>query len=284
MSTIGNVQPLTGYIGAEISGMDLRRLDPPAVDWVRQTLLEHQVLFFPRQGPLSPDELLTFGEHFGEVHPLHGGLKHHPDNPRVMEVVSRKGVGGSKYNASWHSDVSFDEAPPMGSILHAVELPPRGGDTLFASMYAAYESLSEPIRCAIEDLQAFHDGVPSFSTYLQDPAITDGLERLRKMKAETDGFVHPVVITHPESGRKALFVNRSFTQRLIGLSTIESRNLLNLLFDHAEQPSFQVRWRWNVGDVTFWDNRCTMHHAAYDFGLEDRVMHRVTIKGERPHA
>ena len=119
---------------------------------------------------------------------------------------------------------------------------------------------------------------------LQDPAITDGLERLRKMKAETDGFVHPVVITHPESGRKALFVNRSFTQRLIGLSTIESRNLLNLLFDHAEQPSFQVRWRWNVGDVTFWDNRCTMHHAAYDFGLEDRVMHRVTIKGERPHA
>jgi taurine dioxygenase len=233
---------------------------------------------------MEPDDLTSFARHFGEIDPPHSGLRVVPGNPEVMLVETERGKGGGKYNAIWHSDVTFDETPPLGSILYAVKLPDVGGDTLFASMYAAYETLSEPIRNAVEGLYALHDGIPNFRPYLLDPQTPDGPERLKKLKKQHQGTVHPVVCRHPETGRKALFVNRAFTVEIIGLPEIESRHLLNLLCEHVEQATFQVRWRWSEGDVAIWDNRCTLHYAAMDYGDAHRVLHRVTLKGERPAA
>lgn len=277
------VQPLTGHLGATITGVDLAALSPFEVEAVRQVFLEHQVVFFKNQ-KLKADDLAALAEKFGEIDPPHSGLEKHPDNPKVMVTASRKGEGGGKYNDIWHSDVSFDEVPPLGSMLHPMLLPPIGGDTLFVSMYAAYERLSENVKSMIESMRVLHDGVPTFTPYLLDPAVKDGPERLRKMKIEKPGYVHPLVIRHPETGRRALFVSRAYATRIMGLSEIESRHMINLLCEHCEQANFQVRWRWSEGDVAFWDNRCTLHYATKDYGLNDRAMMRVTIKGTKPMA
>ena len=282
MTVLGNVRPLTGYIGAEVTGLDLGNLDAAAAKAVWDTFLEYQVVFFRHQ-TLSADALLALGQRFGDIVRPHAGLSKLPDNPDVMLVETEGGMGSGKYNTIWHSDVSFNESPPAGSIIHAVKLPDVGGDTLFASMYAAYDNLSEPLKNMVEGLEAFHDGMPIFSLYLLDSANPKGRDMLEAMKREEPGAVHPVVRTHPETGRKALYVNRSFTSRILGLSEIESRNLLDLLCEHCEQSSFQVRWRWSQGDVGMWDNRCAMHVAAMDYGAQHRVMHRVTLKGDKPH-
>ena len=199
-----------------------------------------------------------------------------------MQVQTRRGEGSGKYNTVWHSDVSFRKYPPSASIIQAVKLPGLGGDTLFASMYAAYDNLSNPIKKAVENLKALHEGVPRFSWSLLDPANPDGRGMLERMKLEEPGAVHPVVRRHPETGRKALYVNRSFTTRILGLSDIESRRLLDLLCEHCEQSSFQVRWRWSQEDIAMWDNRCATHAASMDYGNGHRVMHRVTLKGKQP--
>ena len=274
---------LSGHIGAEMAGVDLRHIGPAEAGAIRRALIEHQVLFFPRQG-LSADELVGVGRAFGTVDPPHGGLERHPDNPDAMLAASRGGAGGGKYNDIWHSDVSFDRTPPMASLLQAVTVPPAGGDTLFASMYAAWEVLSERLRHTVRGLRALHDGIPNFTPYLLDAGTPDGPARLEKLKREQPGFVHPLVIRHPESGREALFVNRAYTRRILGLSEIESRRLLDLLCEQCEQASFQTRWRWNEGDIAFWDNRCTLHYAAWDYGKHDRLMIRVTLKGTQPVA
>ena len=282
MAIRGNVRPLTGYIGAEVTGVDLGKLDDAEAKAVWETFLAHQVVFFPHQ-TLSPEELLALGRRFGEIVTPHAGLTKLPGQPDVMLVETKDGQGSGKYNTGWHSDVSFDESPPAGSIIRAVKLPGVGGDTLFASMYAAYDNLSAPLKEMLDSMEAFHEGVPRFSWSLLDPSRAGGREMLEKLKREAPGAVHPVVRTHPETGRKALYVNRSFTTRILGLSEIESRNLLDLLCEHCEQSSFQVRWRWSEGDVGIWDNRCAMHSAAMDYGTGHRVMHRVTIKGDKPH-
>lgn len=282
MATIGNIRPLTGYIGAEVTGVNLAQLDDAGAKAVWDTFLTHQVVFYRHQ-TLTPDELLDLGKRFGEIVTPHAGLTKLSEQPDVMLVETKDGEGVGKYNTNWHSDVSFDEMPPAGSIIRAVKLPDVGGDTLFSSMYAAYDNLSTPLREMVEGLQAFHEGVPRFSWSLLDPSHPSGREMLEKMKLENPGAVHPVVRTHPETGRKALYINRSFTTRILGLSEIESRNLLDLLCEHCEQSSFQVRWRWSEGDVGIWDNRCAIHAAAFDYGSGHRVMHRVTLKGDKPH-
>jgi taurine dioxygenase len=273
------VHKLSGNLGAQVSGVNLNRLDSHTTNFIRDALTENLVLFFPRQG-LSGDELVHFAELFGDIDVPHGGLQSQHGDPRVM-VTARRGGEGVR-NDMWHSDVSFDETPPSLSILQALEVPELGGDTLFASMYAAYDDLSVPIRNVVDNLQALHDGLPGF-TY-QVTGTPGGAERLRRLRQEAKSAIHPVVRKHPESGRKALYVNRLFTQRIVGISDIESRNLLNLLCEHAEQSSFQVRWRWSAGDLVLWDNRCVMHYAANDIGDADRVMWRVTLQGERPTA
>jgi len=277
------VRRLTGYLGAEISGINLNNLSPFEVASIRKAFLEHQVIFFPGQ-KMSADSFAALAEKFGEIEPPHGGLDKHPDNTDVMLVTARASKGRKNYNDIWHSDVSFDETPPLGSLLHPMTLPPIGGDTLWVSMYAAYESLSDRMKTMIEGLEVLHDGVPTFTPFLLDPATKDGPERLKKMKVEKPGCVHPMVIRHPETGRRALFISRAYAARIIGVSDIESRHLLSLLCDHCEQANFQVRWRWTEGDVAFWDNRCTIHYAANDYGVEARQMMRVTIKGSKPLA
>ena len=283
MNNAMTVRPLTGYLGAAISGVDLAHLSEFETAAIRKAFLEHQVLFFTGQ-KLDAHGIAAAAEKFGEIDPPHSGLECHPDNAKVMITSSRKGKGGGQYDDVWHSDVSFDETPPLGSMLHPMELPPVGGDTLWVSMYAAYECLSDRIKTMIEGLQVMHDGVPLFTPFLLDPAIKNGPERLRKMKVEKPGCVHPLVIRHPESGRRALFVSRAYATRIMGLPEIESRHLINMLCEHCEQANFQVRWRWSEGDVAFWDNRCTLHYAAKDYGLSDRAMMRVTLKGARPLA
>ena len=275
------LRPLGGHIGAEIAGLDLRDIDDGEVATVRAAWLRHKVLFFPGQ-TLGADDLVAAAGRFGQVEALHDGLRRHPDNDRVLSVETRDGEGDGPNGAFWHSDVTFAACPPMASMMLAVELPPLGGDTLFASMSAAWDALSPPLQQAVEGLEAFHDGLPYFAPYLADIAPGEAAERIAKLREGQPGAVHPVVRVHEETGKKALFVNRPFTQRLLGLSEIESRRLLDLLIEHSEQPSFQLRWRWSRGDVAFWDNRHAMHYPAYDYGRHRRVMHRVTLAGVRP--
>ena len=275
------LRPIGGHIGAEIAGLDLKALDATDVAAVRAAWLEHKVLFFPGQ-TLAADDLVAAAARFGQVEALHDGLRRHPGNHRVLLVETGDGKGDGPNGAFWHSDVTFAACPPMASMMLAVELPPVGGDTLFASMTAAWEALSPPLRQAVEGLEAFHDGLPYFTSYLALTAPGEAAERIAKLRADEPGAVHPVVRVHEETGRKALFVNRPFTRHLVGLSGIESRHLLDLLIEHGEQPSFQLRWRWSKGDVALWDNRHCMHYPAWDYGRHRRVMHRVTLAGTRP--
>ena len=281
MSEVYNVRQLTGAIGAEVIGVDLRQLNSASASDLWGKLLKFQAIFI-RDQDLTPEALLHVGKSFGQILKPHAGLTEVPEKPEVMLAETRDGEGFGKYNTRWHSDVSFDEVPPSVSIIQAIKLPPQGGDTLFASMYAAYESLSDPIKEMIDGLQALHEGGPAFSWSLLDPASVDGKERLEQMKKEHPGAVHPVVRVHPETNRKALYINRSFTTRILGLSEVESRNLIDLLCEHSEQVAFQMRWQWAEGDIGMWDNRCATHCAVMDYGKAHRVMHRITLQGDRP--
>jgi taurine dioxygenase len=193
----------------------------------------------------------------------------HPEILVIKADEKSKHVAGEE----WHSDVSCDQEPPMGSILYLTEVPPEGGDTLFASMYAAYEKLSPPIRTLVEGLTAIHDGEP---VYRGRFGWTDARGK------EFPRAEHPVVRTHPVTGRKALFVNPNFTTSIKGLSRLESDALLQMLYRHCETPEFQCRFRWQPNSVAFWDNRCALHHAMWDYYPQRRHGYRVTIKSDRP--
>ncbi len=272
-----SIEALTGHIGARVSGVDPRQLRAGDIECIRDALHQHLAVFIPSQ-PLSAEQLVEFAEQLGVIEPPHGGLQAHSSNPKVM--ITERRQGGGTRNDTWHSDVSFDETPPSVSILQALEVPDAGGDTMFASQYAAYEGLVEPMRALVDGLEAFHDGLPGFTRQLD--GVEGGAERVRRLRSENRTAVHPVVRVHPVTGRRALYVNRLFTQRIVGLSEIEGRGLLDMLCEHSEQPSFQVRWRWQAGDIAVWDNRCVIHYAANDVGDATRVMQRITLTGERP--
>jgi len=266
------VTPLTAAIGAEIAGVDLRRpLADETVAAVRDALLAHLVVFF-REQPLSDDEHLAFATRFGplSVPPL---ATRYQDRPTVtvLDQVSPKGEGADE----WHSDNTFMGHPPLGSILRAVQLPPVGGDTCFASMYAAYEALSPPVRALVDGLRAVHD-----VTKPMRKAIAAGHTKLglAEMQEKWPPVEHPVVVTHPETGRRALFVNRNSTTQLVGVSERENDALLPFLLDHVRSPEFQCRFHWEPDSIAFWDNRCVQHYAVADYD-QRRVMHRVTIDG-----
>ena len=276
---------ITRCIGAEVDGIDLARLDDAGFSAVHAALLAHQVLVFRGQR-LTPAEHLAFARRFGEAEPPHPVFGQVPEYPQVSVIETRGDEG--VYNDEWHTDVTFRECPARGSILHARVLPPSGGDTLWASMTAAYEALSAPIRQLIDGLSAEHDirgsgpfaHVPSYRDVVL--ARPNGREQLRDIEERFPPVVHPVVRTHPETGRRALFVNRSFTTRIVELSKHESMALLGLLLEHAASPNFQMRHRWQVDDLVMWDNRCTQHFAVNDYAPARRVMHRVTVLGDRP--
>jgi taurine dioxygenase len=272
MSTNMEIRPLTLAIGAEVTGVDLRRpLPDDDVARLRRALLDHLVLFF-RDQDIDDDQQLEFALRFGPMHvsPLQTV---HQDAPEivVLDQVHPVGEGADE----WHSDNTFLADPPMGSILRAVQLPDLGGDTCFASMYAAYEALSPAMRALVDGLRAVHD-----ITRPLQKAIRDGHSSLdvAEMQVRCPPVEHNVVVTHPETGRKALFLNRNSTTHLVGLTERENDVLLPFLFDHVRSPEFQCRFHWEVGSIAFWDNRAVQHYAVADY-RERRVMHRATIAG-----
>jgi taurine dioxygenase len=266
------VDKLTPHVGAEIHGVDLARpLDERTFKEILDALVDNGVIFF-RDQRLTPDHQKAFGRLFGELHVHPAAPSLLPGHPEILVIHAdekSKHVAGE----NWHSDVSCDPEPPMGSILYMQELPPVGGDTLFASMYAAYDALSEPMKRFLEPLTAIHDGE---HVYRGRYGVDDAGRVFPKAE-------HPVIRTHPVSGRKALFVNGGFTTRIRQLSRSESDAVLQFLYRHVETPEFHCRFRWRVDSVAFWDNRCVQHHAMWDYYPQRRHGHRVTIKGDRPY-
>jgi alpha-ketoglutarate-dependent taurine dioxygenase len=269
------VRPIAGALGAEVRGVDIAQPLPAAViSELRQAWLDHLVIFIPKQ-QLSPQAQLDFARRFGEPveYPQLKGL---PECPLITPVIKleheRVNFGGV-----WHSDTTYLERPPVASMLYAVETPPHGGDTLFANQYLAYESLSDRLKQVLAGLVAINSSTKAEVTRSRE-------DRLRAAGAETKPLTgeHPVVRTHPETGRKALYVNAGHTTQFKGFTVEESAPLLDFLFRHQVKSEFTCRYRWEPGSLAFWDNRCTQHYPVNDYHGFRRIMHRVTLAGDTP--
>lgn len=261
------IRPLTPQIGAEIEGVDLRDATDDEVDDLRRALTDHLVIFLRGQS-LDDVSQQAFAERFGEVEEYPFGAAGPPEAPDV-HVIATGGDGPKYSNADvWHSDATFMEVPPLGSILRAVELPPIGGDTLWASAYAAYEGLSTRLQRLLDGMTATHHVAKSSA---HRTPVHDRFPPVQ----------HPVVRTHPETGRKALYINRNFTMKLDDVSERENEVLLPMLYDTFRSPDIQVRLRWEPGTVAIWDNRSTQHYATYDYTVR-REMRRILLRGDRP--
>jgi taurine dioxygenase len=268
-----NVRPVTGALGAEVTGVDLAELDDATFAAIHAAWLEHQVLFF-RDQDLTPEQHKAFGGRFGELH-VHPFIPSRRDEGHPEIVVLESDADRPYLAAGWHTDVTFVAKPPMASILRAVEVPPWGGDTMWSSMYAAYEALSGQMQRLLSDLVAVHDTAKTFSK---------GSYPTEKRAAKEDAprAEHPVVRSHPETGRKGLFVNRAFTSRIKGMHRRESDLLLDYLYELVGTAEFTCRFHWEKNSIALWDNRCTQHRALADNAKAHRRMERVTIEGDRP--
>lgn len=272
------ITPLSPALGAQISGVDLTRdISDAQRDAIEQALLKHQVLFF-RDQPIEPRQQANFAARFGDLH-IHPIYPNVPETPQVL--VLDTAVTDVRDNAIWHTDVTFLPTPALGAVLAAKQLPAYGGDTLWASGIAAFDALSEPLKQLLDGLTATHDFTKSFPLARFGNTPED-LERWEATRRANPPISHPVIRTHPVSGRKALFVSDGFTTRINELSEAESEALLKFLFAHATRPEFTIRWRWQENDVAFWDNRVTQHYAVDDYRPARRVMHRATILGDVP--
>ncbi len=269
------VAPLSPNIGAEISGVNLaEQLGNQTFAEIHDALMEHQVVFF-RDQELTLEQHKAFGRLFGalHIHPAMPGPEGHPEILVVHADENSKYVAGQ----GWHTDVSADEEPPMGSILHLHEVPKIGGDTMFASMYAAYEALSDTMKTFLGGLRAHHE-----SEHVHSRGYVGRTGALRDGENAYPAALHPIVRTHPVTGRKGLYVNSGFTTRIEGLARNESRAILDFLFRHIETPEFHCRFSWRDNSIAFWDNRCVQHRALWDYRPHVRSGHRVTVKGDRP--
>lgn len=264
------LRPLNPALGAEVVGLDPAALPDAAVfDALAEALHDRKVLFFRGAGgTLTDRQMRDFAAGFGTLQHFPFGNPPQPDLPEVM-VLATDGDGPKVSNAdTWHSDATFLARPPAATMLRAVDLPELGGDTLWADMERAYQALSEPLRTMLDGLTAEHDHTKSRAHRGRD-------------KEALPPSVHPVVRTHPASGRRCLYVNRVFTTRIVELDERENELLLPFLFEHVSRPEFQVRFTWRPGDIALWDNRSTQHYAAYDY-RGPRVMHRIVIEGDAP--
>ncbi len=274
-----SIQPLSPAIGALVTGIDLRApLRDEHHEALLAGLLRHHVLFFENQ-PITPQQQRALSARFGELH-IHPVYPQHPEVPEV--ILLDTSLDNPPDNDNWHTDVTFIETPPMGALLSAQVLPALGGDTLWSSGIAAYEALSPALRDFLAPLQAEHDFLQSFPAW-RFARTPNERQRWEAARDKHPPVRHPVVRTHPVSGRRGLFVNEGFTSRIVDLSKAESDALLGLLTRHAAKPEFTVRWRWKRHDLAFWDNRLTQHYASADYLPERRVMFRTTILGDRPY-
>lgn len=278
-----HIEPLTTHIGAEVTGVDLAApLDSVTRDALAAAFAERHVLFFPGQN-LDPGQLAIAAAQFGELTQPSAVLPSLPGHPEVVELsnarahAQHQSTGGRE---TWHVDITFQKNPPQGALFQIATVPEVGGDTLFTSAQAAYDALSEPLRTLIDPLTAIHDGGDgvSYEDAEQGKAGWEGEVVSGRRQIE-----HPVVAVNPLNGRKGLFVNPQFTRRIVGLSHLESENLLRLLFEQGSQPEFAVRRRWRAGDIALWDNRAIWHRRVEDLerGVE-RVAYRVQLKGTPP--
>ncbi|MFP6741687.1 MAG: TauD/TfdA family dioxygenase [Alphaproteobacteria bacterium] len=274
------LEPVTGALGAEVSDIDLATVDGAAGAELGAALNQHLVLFF-RDQDISLDQHMALAGHFGTVidHPYVESLDGHPG---IIKIVKEAGEEHN-WGGNWHADMTFTAEPPLGAVLCAREIPPWGGDTLFANLQLAYDTLSAGMKTMLDGLSAVHYSGKTTS-YAQHYQGMQGRDDVTEESHE-----HPVVRTHPGTGRKGLFVNRIFTRRLAGMSVEESQPILDFLYDHCERPAFTCRFRWRVNSVAIWDNRAVMHNALSDYhpsrmgqGFR-RVLHRATIAGDKPY-
>ena len=271
------IHPVAGSIGAELRGIDLAKdLPDETVAQIRQALLDHLVIF-ARDQDLPPDRFLAFARRFGQPveYPFIKGIEGFPEIIEVAKLEHER----VNFGGVWHSDTTYLEQPPMGSMLVSREIPPQGGDTMFANQYLAYETLSDGLKTMLADLRGVSSSAKADVTRTREDRVrSDGTAKAR----EPLEAVHPVVRTHPETGRKALYVNTAHTIRFDGMTEEESAPLLNYLFQHQIRPEFTCRFRWSQGAVAFWDNRCAQHYPVNDYHGYRRIMHRITLAGDTP--
>jgi taurine dioxygenase len=274
------VRPISGALGAEISDINLAKC-ANSIDQIKAAFLKYHVLVF-REQTLNPIEIKNFAKYFGplETHPYIKGLDEHPEVAPIIKEANEK----INFGGGWHTDMSFLSCPPLGSLLYAIDTPEFGGDTLFANQHAAYESLSDYMKEFVGQLKGLHSAASQYGLNGDSEKRSEARKSMslgisEKAHAQVS---HPVVRTHPESGLRALYINRPFTERLEGLRSSESNALLSFLWSHCEEPRFTCRVRWEPGTVTLWDNRIVQHYALNDYDGRRREMRRVTIEGDRP--
>ncbi len=276
MSTQLKIDPLTPTIGAEILNVDLSQpQSQETLDAIYQALMKHLVIFF-RDQDLPPASHIAFAESFGELGSPHPIYPHVDRFPRITKLEND--AERPPDTAEWHTDLTFKPTAPFGAVLWAKTVPPTGGDTLWASLYAAYEGLSAETQTRLATLSAIHD----FGSFRNNFAAMDNpAVALNDAMGRIGQAIHPIIRTHPVTGRKFLFVNQSFTKHIVGMTARESDRLLQYLFDHLDQPEYQVRFRWRERSIAMWDNRVTQHYAVADYLPHYRCMHRITVVNDR---
>ena len=268
------IQKYSPNLGAVITGVDLsKEINEDQFKDIHKAFLDNQVLFFQNQNEIAPEIHLKLGKLFGKLH-VHPAAPSMPGYPEIFEIHAHKNskVANGEF---WHSDVSCDIEPPLGTMLQLHILPETGGDTMFSDMYSAYNELSDKYKILLDGLIAIHESEHLYSGRYEDRGVN-------KDNIKTPVANHPLIRTHPITGKKAIYVNRTFTTGIEGMNKNESSSILEFLFEHCEHVNFQIRYRWNKNDMAFWDNRCTMHRAIWDYWPNERKGRRVTIKGDKP--
>jgi len=281
------VRPIAGALGAEIGGVDLGTLADETFDEIKTAWLEHLVVFFRNQH-ITPEQQIAFAKRFGEIH-HHPFMKHMDEYPEILEIIKEEG-DTKAFGEVWHTDQMFNPKPAKATILYAKETPDAGGDTLFANMYLAYETLSERMKALLAGVKTWNVGdrkklmQGDKMGITRDGRYTGNEKMAAKLRDPGDlqtEAAHPIVRTHPETGRKALYIS-NHTQTLHGFKDAEARPIVEFLRTHAVEPEFTCRFRWEVGSLAIWDNRCTQHRALNDYPGKRRHMHRITIAGDAP--
>jgi len=281
------VKPLAGALGAEISGADLKHVDDEMFSEIQAAWLEYLIVFF-RDQDITPEEQIVFAKRFGEIHhhPFMKGMEEHPE---ILEIVKEEGDTRA-FGETWHTDQMFNPKPAKATILYAKETPAVGGDTMFANMYLAYETLSDPMKTAIDGMKTWNVGDRKKLSQGDNMGSTrdgrySGNDKMAAKVRDPGNLqtevAHPLVRTHPQTGRKALYIG-NHTQTLHGFKPAEARPIVDFLMTHSVQPELTCRFRWEVGSMAIWDNRCTQHRALNDYPGKRRRMHRITIAGDAP--
>ena len=270
------VKPFAPNLGAIITGIDLSNsISDKEIGIIKDAFHKFQVLFFQNQSEILPQNHIVLGQFFGDLH-IHPAAPKMKNFPEIFEINTDKNSKIANGAEDFHSDVSCDIEPPLGTMLQLHVLPECGGDTMFANMYLAYEALSKPMQVFLGGLKASHESEHFYKGRYQNKNEVD-------INKEYPSAIHPIIRTHPETEKKAIYVNKFFTTRIEGLADQESKLILEYLFGHIEKTEFQIRYKWNKNDMAFWDNRCTIHKALWDYFPNERKGRRVTIKGSVPY-